>query len=65
MIELKTKLYKRSFTAFDSKGCQFKGECYIVRAYKGGPIIEQDYYCMNVHAKSLKELKDKVSLIIR
>lgn len=56
-----SSLNKKTFTSFDDDGCQFIGEVYTVRNYKGGPIVEQDYYSMSVHAKTLAELKTKVS----
>jgi len=58
---MNTKLTRQTFTTKDSNGCEFRAECYIIREWKHGPIIESHYYGLGIEANSLKELQDKVS----
>ena len=53
-------LTRKTFLTKDSKGCEFKCECYLVRNWKGDKPIESHYYGMGIEAKTLKELKEKV-----
>lgn len=62
-MKTQSNLTSKTFMTKDSKGCEFKCQCQIVRQYPGGPIVESHYYAdgLNVEANTLYELKDKIA----